>query len=80
MYRYLELIETLSEDEQAEKLPGIVRIEVTDKADADKKSPTYEALFTNKKYISRYHEHTHTHTGDNIPCECTTIKEVGVLP
>lgn len=73
-HRYLEIEEQLTEEEQLEKQPSIVRVEVKDKAEAEKVYPDYEVDFEGKKYKVKYHIHFHSAKGANRPCEVEILK------
>ena len=72
--KYLEIIESLPEEEGLERQPQVIRIEVEDEADAKKKLKIYEPVFKGLKYVKRMLIQKHFQDADrNQPCE---VKEL----
>jgi len=72
--KYLEIIETLTEEEMLAKQPQIVRIEVTGLSDARDKLPEYEPAFEGLDYVKRMLTQRHFEDASkNQPCEITPL-------
>ena len=56
---YLEIIEILTDKEAITKLPSILRIRVTDRADAREKLATNSKLFQGISILKNHHIHNH---------------------
>ena len=65
MKTYLEINETLTEEEQLTQQPLQIRIPADDKADATSKLSTYEPLFVGRTYTKKVHFCKHE---DGQPC------------
>ena len=66
---YLEIIETLSEEESLEKQPQIIRLEVKDEIEAKKKIAEYEPAFKGLNYKKQMLTQRHWVDADkNQPC------------
>lgn len=70
MKTYLEIQETLTEEEQQVKQPQSIRIEVADKAEAISKLSKYEPAFKGLNYTKRVHYCGHE---DGLPCEIEAL-------
>ena len=71
--RYLEIKETLTQTDEIERLPEIIRFEVKDEAEAKEKARELEGLIKKDKKIL-YHLHYHDQNPElNKPC---VVKEL----
>jgi hypothetical protein len=72
--KYLEIKETLTNEEILTKQPQEIRLAVADEADARAKLPTYEPLFNGLEYTAQLHICNHDKVPTK-PCEFINLKE-----
>ena len=73
MKQYLEIVEQLTEEEKLEKLPEMIRVEVTDEADAKTKMEELKNKVRNSKCYLHMHYHS-TDATKNKPCELKELE------
>ncbi len=66
MRQYLEIIEQISPEEQLNRLPQEIRIEVSSKEEASNLLQVYESLFNSLNYVKRLHTCNHPDQGCTV--------------
>ena len=67
---YLEMNETLTEEETLTLQPQTLRMEVADKAEAIEKGLIYDSLFEGKNYVKQLHICGHE---DGVACKLEVL-------